>query len=183
MTKKGTDKKVLKKRKVKKDPLNDASQKLMIDKLSLDEELIKQPTLFFEIAEVSANATSVRDQAKEQLALKDAELGTKHRKKLEASGERATIQLIEERVQTDPIHQKYLEKYSAAKEHADKCYAMKESFQQRAYMLRELVALYVSGYYATAAMTNPNRRGTGESAYEANKKRLTETRKANQRRT
>ncbi len=168
--------------KKKTDPLADAVSKLTIDKHGLDDELIRQPMLFFDMANLSATATAERDYAKEQLGLKDAELGSKWRKKLEKRGERTTIQLIEECVLTDSVHIKYSEKYIESKEYCEKCYAMKESFQQRAYMLRELVSLYISGYYATSAMTNPGRKGSGDVVHEGNKKRLTETRKANQRR-
>jgi len=168
--------------KTKKDPLADAISKLTIDKHSLDDELVRQPILFFDMAQLSATATAERDYAKDQLGLKDAELGSKWRKKLEKRGERPTIQLIEECVLTDAIHIKYSDKYIKSKEVCDKCYAMKESFQQRSYMLRELVSLHISGYYATSAVTSPGRKGSGDIAHEGNKKRLTETRKANRRR-
>lgn len=166
----------------KKDQFSNYRDLLVIDKNALDDELIQQPMRFFEISDLHTAAIATRDKAKEELMLKDAILQAKHRRQLEDAGERPTIQAIEERVIADPTHVKFRDAYIDAKTHADECYAMKESFQQRSYMLRELVALYIAGYYATSAMTNPKRKGAGESAYEANKKRISETRKSKLRR-
>tara|TARA_R110000803_G_scaffold210841_2_gene284354 strand:- start:910 stop:1500 length:591 start_codon:yes stop_codon:yes gene_type:complete len=157
--------------------LQQRTKDLIINKHGLDDELINQPILFIEVATLAADASAMRDYAKEALSMKDAELSAKHRKLAEKGGERATEKLVEQRVGTDPIHIKYVEKLIEAKKYAEQAFAMKEAFQARAYMLRELVSLQVSGYYATAAITNPGRRDSGDTAYKANTQRMSDSRK------
>ena len=57
-------------------------QYLTIDKLALDDEVVRQPSLFYEVSEAYVEAVAVRDDCKEALASVDDELDSSVRKAL-----------------------------------------------------------------------------------------------------
>lgn len=139
---------------------------LKIDKSALDDEIIQQPQLFFEVSEAYVEAVAVRDSKKEELAQIDAELDAKYRNSLE----KATEGTIKAKIQTDKKHGTAFTAYINAKELADSLLALKEAFQQRGYMLRDLVSLHTANYYETSSA-----RGTGQTedfAYHRRRERL-----------
>ncbi len=129
---------------------------LEIDKYELDREIQQQPSLFFEISEASVKAAARRDYLKEQLANVDAKLGTKHRRVIEKSGTRATEAVVNAAVNSDPEHAKASERYIKAREKAALYDSLKEAFQQRSYLLRDLSALYIAQYYERASISDNN---------------------------
>ena len=118
----------------------------------LDDEVIRQPMLFYEVSDQLTDALAERDAAKEELAAVDADLDNSWRRKLAKVKERVTDKVILSHVTTSPEHEKAFEAYLQAKTRADKLTALKEAFQQRSYMLRDLVALYSANYYETTSL-------------------------------
>lgn len=125
---------------------------LLIDKSCLDQHLQEQAEIFYRIADALAQSQSVRDKAKEYIAITDAELNLQFRKVLEKDGVKVTDAKINAMVQDDEDHQEAFNKYMETKEQADKLSAMREAWMQRSYMLRELVGLFIAGYFSDAAM-------------------------------
>jgi len=121
---------------------------LLIDKNNLDQHLQEQAEIFYRIADALAQAQSVRDKAKEYIAITDAQLNLQFRKDLEEDGIKVTDAKINAMVQDDEEHQTSFNEYMDTKEQADKLSAMREAWMQRSYMLRELVGLFISGYFA-----------------------------------
>lgn len=121
---------------------------LLIDKNRLDEHLQEQAEIFYRIADALAQAQSVRDKAKEDISITDAQLNLQFRKDLEEEGTKVTDAKINAMVQDDDEHHAAFNEYMDAKEQADKLSAMREAWMQRSYMLRELVGLFISGYFA-----------------------------------
>lgn len=123
---------------------------LQIDKLALDDEIIRQPSLFFEVSEAYAEAAVDRDGLKEYLITIDAQLDAKIRAEL--GDAKATEAMIKGRIQTDKEHQSAVNDWLTAKAKADQLGALKEAFQQRSYMLRDLVSLHTANYFEQSAI-------------------------------
>jgi hypothetical protein len=123
---------------------------LEVDKGALDDEIVRQPSLFFEVSEAYAEAAATRDGFKDQLATVDAELDAKIRAEL--GDAKVTESMVKGKVQTAPEHEKAFTDWLMSKERADQFGALKEAFQQRSYMLRDLVSLYTANYYEQNAI-------------------------------
>lgn len=156
--------------------LADLQSQLAIDKSVLDDEVIRQPVLFYSISEMLTDAIATRDGAKEDLAAIDADLDGTWRKKLSKGDSKVTEKMVANCVQTDQEHEKAFDVWLKAKTHADKLLALKEAFQQRSYMLRDLVSLYSANYYEDASI-KPTK--TQEAShYAANRARISNARAA-----
>lgn len=132
--------------------LSDLQQQLAIDKATLDDEVIRQPVLFYNISEQLTDAIAERDAAKEELNSIDAELDGTWRRKLSKADSKVTEKMVANCVQTSAEHEKAFDMWLTAKTKADKLLALKEAFQQRSYMLRDLVSLYSANYYEDSSI-------------------------------
>jgi hypothetical protein len=134
---------------------------LRIDKNALDEALIEQPDLFYRIAEALAMAISRRDAAKQELEIVEAETDRAVRVSMARGGEKTTEPGIKNAVR---LHKDVI---AATNELGDlqtevgKISAMKEAYQQRSYVLKDLVALHIRSYYGD---TTPGAPGTDARA-------------------
>lgn len=126
----------------------DNSNLLEIDKHNLDEEIIRQPVLFQEVADACAEAESERDFMKHELGVIDAKIDGEVRAELQT---KATEGMVKSRIQADKRHVAAFTDWLEAKKRSDKLEGLKESLKQRSYALRGLVALYTSSYYEEAA--------------------------------
>lgn len=144
---------------------------LEIDKHNLDDELVKQPSLFFDVSEAYEEAVAERDACKEELATIDAELDGIIRAKL---GDEATEAMVKHGIQSHARHAEAFDTYILAKTRAGKLQALKESFHQRNYMLRELANLYVSSYYEASSVQGTSK--TDKAAYDRQREKLAEAR-------
>lgn len=124
--------------------MNTLRQDLEIDREGLDDCLVKQPELFFHASDAYVVAVASRDQLKLDLEEKMAQLDEQVRKEAIANDEKLSETAVAKRVQASPELKELQSDYLAAKAEADKWLALKEAFQQRSYMLRELVSLAVS---------------------------------------
>jgi len=156
--------------------LTEFRQYLAIDKSVLDDEVVRQPTLFCTISEALTDALALRDGAKEALAYVDAEMDSMWRKKLSRSDTKVTEKMVQNYVQCSHEHGKAFDVYLRAKTYADKLLALKEAFQQRSYMLRDLVSLYSANYYEASSI-KPTK-ATEASHYNANRVRMSNAREA-----
>jgi hypothetical protein len=123
-------------------------QYLTIDKLALDEAVIHQAALFYEVSEACAEAIANRDALKEELDAADAMLDTKARRKLNDPKEAQ----VKAYIRTATEHQDALLAYLDAKAEAEKLTGLKDAFKQRAQALRILADLYASNYFDDAAI-------------------------------
>lgn len=156
--------------------LADLKQHLAIDKSMLDDEVVRQPSLFYAVSEVLTDAIALRDGAKEELAAVDAKMDGIWRSKLSKIHDKVTEKMVQNWVQNSSEHEKAFDAYLEAKTHADKLLALKEAFQQRSYMLRDLVSLYSANYYEASSI-KPTK-ATEASQYNANRARMSNAREA-----
>lgn len=126
---------------------------LKIDRSKLDEELIHQPYNFGVAAEAYARAVSERDAAKTELDQLTAELSLAYRNSAENEGKKVTEMTIQTLVSSDPDHKKAVFKLLRLREHTEILAGEKEAWNQRAFVLRDLVALYNSGYWSNVGVT------------------------------
>jgi hypothetical protein len=125
----------------------DIQAALKIDENELDEEMLRQPFLFHELARSHVMAISRRDAAKEELATVDAQLAKEFRDKAARADEKMTEAKLTDMVLLDPRHKEAFEHFSELKLEADRLWADREAFEQRGKMLRELGGLFVAGYF------------------------------------
>lgn len=129
--------------------------KLEIDRDRLDAAVMEQAQVFDEIGERHIRACDLRDAAKTRLAIKDSELAVRYRMKLNASREKSTDSIVNDYVLLDPSRGIENDIYTARKKEADLWGILREAFEQRMRMLRELVSLHATGYFNTQSMDAP----------------------------
>ena len=150
--------------------LNELKNHLIINAQNLDDELIKQPSLFYMIGESYVEAIAIRDTKDEELSAIDAELDAQIRL---SNDSKLTEPKIKNMVKLHPKHQEAFVAYNEAKLMSDRLGAMKEAFHQRGSMLKELAQLAISNLYETASSSSSPR----AISYEISKQRLANKRK------
>ena len=153
---------------------DDLKAKLAINKAALDDEVSRQPILFFEIAEEYTQAAAERDACKEELTTVDAKLDGQVRTDLARGDNKVTEAMVRNSVQMHKEHQEAFDTYMAAKTNADVLGSLKEAFIQRSYMLRDLASLYVNSYYEQSSVQGTN--STDKAQYQATRQRIAEAR-------
>lgn len=122
---------------------------LQIDRNALDQVLIEQPQHYFTVAEEYANAVSVADRLKDELRTLEGQLNLAYRAEKEAAGEKFTESQILALVQSDESRiAKYSQLVDAQRDVAT-WMALRDAFTQRSYVLKDLVALFGLGYFAS----------------------------------
>jgi hypothetical protein len=124
-------------------PLNEARDYLIINKNQLEEECLKQPELLFMIGENCAEAVSIRDELKE---LKDIKWSEEFVKIKLQTTSKLTDAMVKSMVDTSKEYYSLLMDYLEAKKVADDWIALRDSFYQRASMLKLLADFYLSGF-------------------------------------
>ncbi len=125
---------------------------LAINKDALEEGIINQPSLFWQVSEAYVQAAAERDAAKEELAQVDAEIDKKIRSKADKDEAKATEPYIKAQILLSEEHGDAFAAYLTAKERADKLQALKEAFQMRSYMLRDMASLYAANYFEISSL-------------------------------
>lgn len=147
---------------------------LAIDKTSLDEAVIHQPELLYQVSEAMIIAISRRDSLKEELSTADSEVEIDIREVFDKKGTKVTEAAIKALVQTDKIHIDAFKAYLSSKEEADKIIALKEAFQQRGYMLRDLCQLFVANFFESGSLRGTN--AIDQTVYQERRKLIGEER-------
>lgn len=146
---------------------------LQIDKHALDDALIEQASVYFTISQDLSQAVSDRDEVKENLDVTDAQLYLDIRADLIDNGEKATEAQVSAQVHTHSKHEGAMKDLLKARKQVDVLGALKDSFQQRSYMLRELVELYIAGYFMQSADKGTGGgRGKSDSQYKRNREKI-----------
>ena len=145
---------------------------LNIDKHNLDNEIVQQPSLLFEVSEAYAEAAAERDRLKEALAIVDATLDASVREEL--NGGKVTEAIVKNRIQSDPAHENSFNEYIEAKQKADVLGALKDAMHQRGYLIRDLAALYTANYFESNAVKETG--ATDAAVYKRQRQRLADAR-------
>lgn len=114
-------------------------EEVQIDDTNIDAELIKHPHIFFHISAGHADALSQSDLAKHRVEIFEADLYLEIRRKMVADGDKFTETLLEKMVNRDDRRIALVDRYLEAKHTADKWRALKDSFIQKGYMLKDII--------------------------------------------
>ena len=120
---------------------------LAINREVLDEELISQPHSYFHVGENHARAVSRRDALKQELELEEARLDEEIRENAAAESEKINNDQVKARIHADQSYQRASSKYLRARLRADEWEALKKAWEQRSYVLKDLVGLHIAGYF------------------------------------
>jgi hypothetical protein len=150
---------------------------LRIDPDNLNEELVRQPELFCDVARRYALAVSERDAAKEQVSVARAKAYFVVREELESEGLKTTESAIGIQIELNKDYRSAMDRFQETKLAADQLAADKEAWQQRAYMLKDLAALYIAGYYGQSSVRGDASRAVQEADYQENRQRLARQRR------
>ena len=150
---------------------------LQIDRNALDDELVHQPSKFLQASRDYAEALSVRDQAKQDVEVSKAEASLRIRRQCEQDGEKVTEAIIAARVETDKKCRQAVTTYLDSKKACEEALALKEAFMQRSYVLKDLAALYIAGYYGSDSVRGGAARELRDHEYSNNRAKLAEKRR------
>lgn len=145
---------------------------LIIDRDDLDNEIAMQADTYYRVADACSMASSRRDEAKSIMEDELSRAAKRVRESAAANDEKATESFVKEESSRD---KKYLEArnaYLKAKSEADRWSNMRESYDMRAKMLRELAELHIAGYYQVSAVSGRRQRQVGEITNETNRAAL-----------
>jgi hypothetical protein len=124
----------------------DLEVSLRIDPDDLDACLVEQPGLFYEVAEAVSIANSQRDAIKLELEETQAELDQQFRRKALDEDIKVTEAMLQNQIRTAPRIKDLQRRYLESRTNADNRQALKEAYQQRSFMLRELVAVQLAHF-------------------------------------
>ena len=130
----------------------DYDRLLLIDNNRLDRHLMEQADLFNRVAQNYTLACSVRDKLYDDIKATHSRLSNECREEAEEESRKMTDKAVETYVLDHQDYRDAVQAHLKQKRVADEWGALKESYHQRSYMLRELVQLYVAGYYMDNAV-------------------------------
>ena len=155
----------------------DYSREIAIDRNDLDTELVKQPSLFLEVAQEYAQAISVRDSLKEAIDVARARVELRIRREAAEEDRKITEAGVKAEVELDKTYRRAVEAWLTAKEAADQLAAAKEAFAQRAFVLKDLCGLYVAGYFSTTSVRGRDATDVQQENYENRRKEMARQRR------
>lgn len=132
--------------------LEEAKKLLAINTNKLDDECRFQPEIYYEVAANTVKAISVRDKLKEDKDNIWSKQFIKEKVEGKLDGKTLSDKTAETFADTSEEVEAANNEYLKAKEEADAWGALKESYQQRAVMLKELCGLYISGYFGEVSV-------------------------------
>lgn len=130
-------------------------ENLLINRNSLDNELIHQPDLYYQAGVAYAHANSEADAAKDEVKYLEAELGAVVRAQLEGK-ERVTEAMVTAGILTHPKMVKAKERLIRKVRAREEALALKESFQQRSYAIKDLCGLFIANYFTGDTVSGPS---------------------------
>ncbi|MDK1290126.1 hypothetical protein [Pseudoalteromonas umbrosa] len=120
---------------------------LEVDKHRLDDMLMQQPMLQQRISEMAAEVASMRDSAKERLARVDAQVAKRLRKQLLIEEGKSSEARIDREVPLTQEHKEAFYIYNELCTLTAQWEALKDSFRNRAFIIRDLVSLYTANFF------------------------------------
>lgn len=146
--------------------LDDYAKGLQTDKHALDDELIEQPERYFHVTELLAMVSSYRDEAKNTIAVVEAQADFSIR-------QGATEKLSEPQIKSLVAMQDSVtsanNRYNEWKLLASRVEGLRSSFESRGKNLGKLADLYSTNYFSQAA--------GGTARYEARERAVADVRR------
>lgn len=156
--------------------IDEMQEWLKIDRDQLDEELIRQPEMFFRVSRELADAINDRDTIKDALNRIEAKLSDQIREEKRTAEEKFTVGEIADAVKRHEKYRSKQEAYRIASQKVDLIAALKEAFAQRSYVLKELASLWVSNYFQETSARGGDAKKVEEAKYRERRKTLSNKR-------
>jgi hypothetical protein len=131
--------------------IEELKERLEPDRNSLDDELIQQPSLYFMVGEMLVTAISIRDAAKENLERIDAELAERIRADWTKKKIRWSETKVGDQVLMEEEHIEAKREHNGASLYVGRLQSLQASFDQKGRNLRDLVNLFIAGYFDNAS--------------------------------
>ena len=154
------------------------SQDLKIDRNALDEALILQPELFLRASLLYTEAVSDRDAAKETVSVVHASRSLKIRRKSVEDGTKLTEAIVASMIEKASDYREAMSEYLSCKQQAEEALAVKEAFQQRGYVLKDLASLYIAGYFTSSSVQGKASRDVQQESYARSRETLAKRRRS-----
>lgn len=122
-------------------------QYLIIDKHDLERSCREQPNVFYSVARELALAVSRRDAAKQNIQIVEGKVDGNVRRIAQRKDEKITEREVDAKKRNDSEYVEAVTLYMRLNHAVNILSALKEAFQQRSYVLKEMVTLYVQEYY------------------------------------
>lgn len=122
---------------------------LLIDEHALDDELIRHPHLFYLVSKRLTLLVSRRDAKKQELAEVEARVDGDIRETAQKHKDKMTDTAVKQLVKLDDDVVKTTKELLELNRQVGVWTALKEAFQARSYVLKDLVNLYVANYYGS----------------------------------
>jgi hypothetical protein len=134
--------------------LTELAAKIKFDPEDLDVEIISQANYYWHAAGGYALAVSLRDKAKNDLEVAEAELNLLFRRE---ATDKTTEPQLKAMVTASDLRLELFDKYIAAKLMADRWLALRDSFTARGYALRDLDQDRRANYFGERAIPASDR--------------------------
>lgn len=146
------------------------SEGLSIDQFALDEALVRNGQVFHDVADACALALSRRDAAADELKQTEAEVDQIIRKEATKEGVKYSEDAIKRMIvlHADVISAR--QRMRNREEELNRFTALKESYSQRSYAIKDLVSLHLAAYFGTTGKTV--RRDVDEQGGEARRSQI-----------
>jgi hypothetical protein len=156
--------------------LQQMSDGMQIDKHALDEALILQVHNFHQVSERLAIEISLRDAAKDELKVVEAEVDEVVRADAAESEKKITETAIKNAVAAHRDVIKAQKEFARLAKSVGLLQALKESYLQRSYALKELVTLYMANYFGEGSVENAGARRIKDEGAQGHRKAINEER-------
>lgn len=150
---------------------------LQIDEHALDDALVTQPDFFYRVSKQLAMVVSKRDAAKQALAEEEARCDAQFRKDALDNKEKLTETEIKNMIRLDREVKALSTGMLKLNREVGELTALKEAFQQRSYVLKDLVNLYIANYYTSNQDGGPSGRALKDHSADIARRGMAEARR------
>ena len=141
-----------------------------IDQNALDDGLRQQVLSYYAVSKRLAIQISLRDEAKQRLKLVEAKVDSSIREDARDVSEKITEREVESRRVCNQDYKKAQYQLLTLESGVHALAALKESFLQRSYVLKDLVNLWVASYYSDSESSAATAMSTKARAADAKDK-------------
>lgn len=134
--------------------IKQAREALAIDKNSLDEEMVRHPTLLAEVGKNQAMANAIRDTCKDRMEEQEAISYLQSKEQADPKS-KPTDYSIKAEAKISKKVLKLLGEYRDAKKKAAVWDTVWTAFMQRSFMLNKLAELYTAQFYSSDSYVRP----------------------------
>lgn len=146
---------------------------LQFNKHELDTAILHHGELFFKVSERVAHYSSVRDEAKKRMEESYARNSLRIREQATEEGRKLTEDLVKQLTLLDEDYKEDSIRFLRAKWETEVWTALKDSYNARGYMIKEMAELWKANYFNTESIKG----GTEDVQYEIQRAKLAEGRK------